>query len=418
VPLGFVGHISTRFLKSRSSKFLSLIAIFAGMGITISVMVLDVTLAVMNGFRDQIQVKFVENMPMVTVLSREGFDDLEGLLVELRERPEVTGAAPFLRSESILGHERIPGRPIHRGTVLWGIRSGEQDAVTPFSAQVSPPFEDFTTDGFLGGGPDLPGIVLGVELANGLRAGVGDVVALFAPRKTGTGAQDYTTETREFMVIGILDSGMYEFDVAFSYIDLGIASQMFGRSSPADGIGLRLVDMMDAQEVADQLESELGYPRYFTNDWIRLNSQLFEWIQMEKALMFLLLTFLSLVASFSVVAILTMMVRDRQRDLGVLMSLGVGRRRLVGIFVQLGLVLGAAGTFLGSLLGLVMVVLLDRIGFPLPGDVLFVDTLPVHATAGDFLVVAATSLVLTFLATLLPSWLASRLTPVEVLRYE
>jgi len=416
--LGFVGHISMRMLRSRSSKFLSLIAIFAGLGITISVMVLDVTLAVMNGFRDQIQIKFVENMPMVTVLSREGFDDLELLMDDLESRPEVIGAAPFLRSESILSHERIPGRPIHRGTVLWGIRAGQQDSVTPFSSNVEPRFKDFSTDGFIGGGPDIPGIVLGVELANGLRAGVGDVVALFAPRKTGSGPEDYTTETREFLVVGILDSGMYEFDVAFSYIDLDIAVQMFGRQSPADGIGLRLADMMKAPEVADSIEAELGYPRYFTNDWIRLNSQLFEWIQMEKALMFLLLTFLSLVASFSVVAILTMMVRDRQRDIGVLMSLGVGRRRLVGIFVQLGLVLGLVGTALGSLLGLVMVVLLDRLGFPLPGDVLFVDTLPVHATVSDFLIVGGVSLALTFLATLLPSWLATRLTPTEVLRYE
>ncbi len=395
-----------------------MIAIFAGLGITISVMVLDVTLAVMNGFRDQIQIKFVENMPMVTVLSREGFDDLNGLLDELRDRPEVTGAAPFLRSESILAHERIPGRPIHRGTVLWGIRPDLQEEVTPFAEQVDPPFRGFSTEGFLGGGPDVPGIVIGVELANGLRAGVGDVVALFAPRKTGSGPQDYSSETREFLVVGILDSGMYEFDVAFSYIDLEVAVELFGRSSPADGIGLRLADMMKAPEVADRIETELGYPRYFTNDWIRLNSQLFEWIKMEKALMFLLLTFLSLVASFSVVAILTMMVRDRQRDLGILMSLGVGRRRLVGIFLQLGLILGAAGTAVGSLMGLGLVFLLDRVGFPLPGDVLFVDTLPVHATAQDFLIVAATSLVLTFLATLLPSWLATRLTPVEVLRYE
>lgn len=416
--MGFVSQVSRRFLRSRSSRFLSLIAIFAGLGITISVMVLDVTLAVMNGFRDQIQIKFVENMPMVTVLARDGFEDLEGMLVELREREGVTGAAPFLRNESILTHEPIAGRPVHRGGVVWGIRPEAQESVTPFAENVSPPFRGFQTQELIGGGEETPGIVLGIELANGLRAGVGDVVAVHAPRKTGSGPRDYTTETREFLVVGMLDSGMYEFDASFCYMDLEVANDLFARQTSADAIGLRLADMMRAPEFADRLEDELGFPRYFTNDWIRLNSQLFEWIQMEKALMFLLLTFLSLVASFSVVAILTMMVRDRQRDLGVLMSLGVGRRRLVGIFVQLGLILGTVGTLAGSALGLLMVFLLDRLGFPLPGDVLFVDTLPVHATVQDFLLVGVTSLVLTFLATLLPSWLATRLTPVEVLRYE
>jgi lipoprotein-releasing system permease protein len=414
--MGFIGYIASRFLRSRRSRFLSLITVYAGLGITISVMVLNVTLAVMNGFRDQIQLKFVENMPMVTVMNSRGLEDLDDLVRRIEDFPGVSAASPFIRSETVLTLERIPGKAVHRGAVMWGVVPERQERVTPFGVNISPPFEGFATDHLPGGGTEIPGVVLGVELAAGLRALVGDVVALHAPRRIGPG--EYGTETREFLVVGVLESGMYEFDVSFAYVDLHVAQELFDLPGSATGIGVRVRDMMRAPQIAEGLEQDLGYPPYYANDWISLNQQLFEWIQMEKALMFLLLCFLSLVASFTIVAILTVMVRDRQRDIGIFMSLGVSRQTLVGIFVQLGMVIGSVGTALGSGLGLILILVVDRVGIPLPGDVLFVNTLPVHAKLTDFLLVGGVSLLLTFLATLLPSRLAARLTPVEVLRYE
>lgn len=413
-----VEHVADRFLRSRGSRLLSLIALFAGLGVMLGVAVLDVTLAVMNGFRDQIQLKFVENMPMVTVMHGRGFDDLQGTMARLEQDPEVVGVAPFLRSELVITHERVPGRPVNRGAVLWGIDPQRQTKVTRFDDVVDPPFDGFSTEGLIHGGPQVPGIVLGSELAGGLRALVGDLVAVHAPRKTGSGPADYETETREFLVIGILNSGMYEFDAAFAYMDLEDAQQMFHRPGGADGIGLRVVEMMRAPEIADRLEVELGYPPYYTNDWISLNGQLFEWIQFEKALMFLLLTFLILIASFNVVAILVTLVRDRSRDIAILRAMGAQRGQIVGVFLRLGMIVGLVGTAAGTGLGLVAILALDRYGFPLPGEVLFVDTLPVHPKTVDFLMVAGVSLLLTFLATLLPSWLATRVQPVEVLRHE
>jgi lipoprotein-releasing system permease protein len=414
--MSFTHYVSGRFLRSRGSRFLSLISIFAGLGIVLGVMVLDVTLAVMNGFRDQIQMKFVENMPMVSVMDRRGFDDLETTIQELRDDPEVMGAAPFIRSEAAITHERVPGNEITRGGVVWGIDPQNQGDVTSFEENVRPGFSSFRTVGQIGGGEDVPGVVLGAELAGGMRALVGDIIAIHAPRKTAMG--NYESTTQEFLVIGIFESGMYEFDLSFAYIDIEVARELFERPGGADGIGVRLTDMMRAPQFAERIEQELGYPRFYANDWISLNSQLFEWIQMEKALMFLLLLFLVLIASFNVVAILTMMVRDRARDIGILMSLGASNRKLTRIFVRLGMVIGVVGTVVGSGAGLMVVILLDQLGFPLPGDVLFVDTLPVHAKVGDFALVASATLFLTFLATLLPAWLATRYTPVEVLRHE
>jgi lipoprotein-releasing system permease protein len=413
-----VDHVAERFLRSRGSRLLSLIALFAGLGVMLGVAVLDVTLAVMNGFRDQIQLKFVENMPMVTVMHARGFDDLAGTIEQLERDPEVIGVAPFLRSELVITHERVSGRPVNRGAVLWGIDPVRQTKVTRFEEVVDPPFTSFATEGLAHGGPEVPGIVLGAELAGGLRALVGDLVAVHAPRKTGTGPTDYQTESREFLVVGILQSGMYEFDAAFAYMDLRDAQAMFHRPGGADGIGLRVTDMMRAPQIADRLEVELGYPPFYTNDWISLNGQLFEWIQFEKALMFMLLTFLVLIASFNVVAILITLVRDRSRDIAILRAMGTQRGQIVGVFLRLGLVIGLVGTLAGTVLGLIAIVALDHYGFPLPGEVLFVDTLPVHPKVLDFVMVAGVSMLLTFLATLLPSWLATRVQPVEVLRHE
>ena len=416
--MDFVGLVSLRFLRSRGSRLMSLIALFAGLGVMLGVAVLCVTLAVMNGFRDQIQLKFVENMPMVTVLSPRGFPDLQETVELLEQQPDVLGVAPYIRSELVITHERLPGRSVNRGAVLWGIDPARQTQVTRFEESVEPPFVGFDTKGLIQGGPDVPGIVLGKELAAGLRASVGDLIAVHAPRKVGTGPADYETETQEAVVVGILDSGMYEFDAAFAYVDLDVARDMFARDGGADGIGLRVSDMMKAPAIADRLEEQLLDRGYYANDWIRLNGQLFEWIKFEKALMFLLLTFLILIASFNVVAILITLVRDRAREIAILAALGARRRQVVGIFLQLGLTIGAVGTVAGVVLGLIAIFALDRYGFPLPGDVLFVDTLPVHPTWSDFVLVAGVSMLLTFLATLLPSWLATRVLPVEVLRNE
>lgn len=421
--MGLVAHVSDRFLRSRGSRLLSLISLFAGLGIMLGVAILCVTLAVMNGFRDQIQLKFVENMPMVTVLNSRGFGTFEGqasveeTVAQLEAMDVVLGAAPYTRNELVVTHDRPLGGPVNRGAVLWGIDPDRQGGVTRFESVVEPDFIGFDTAHLIGGGEDVPGIVLGVELAYGLGARTGSRVAVHAPRKVGTGVADYETASFECIVVGILDSGMYEFDVAFAYVDIEAARAMFARPGGADGIGVRIADMMRAPEIADGIAGRLrGNDFFHVNDWINLNGQLFEWIRFEKALMFLLLTFLILIASFNVVAILITLVRDRARDIAILSALGATRKQVVGVFLRLGLVIGAVGTSAGIVLGLVAIFALDRYGFPLPGDVLFVDTLPVHPSFADFVLVGGISMLLTFLATLLPSWLATRVLPVEVLR--
>lgn len=417
--MSLVSHISGRFLRTPGSRLLSLITIFAGLGIILGVMVLDVTLAVMNGFRDQVQMTFVQNMPMVTVLSNRGFvGEVDSLTARLAEDEEVLGAAPFLRVEGLATHQRLGGRERARSMVLWGVEPDRQSRVTRFGELTEPEFTGFETNAYIGGGPDVPGIILGIELADGLGVFVGDRIGVHLPRKKGTESLDYEMETGEFIVVGLIETGMFDFDQSFAWTPLETAQAMVKRGGAITGIGLRLRDMRDAPVVADRLEDELGFPKYWATDWISMNTELFKWMQYEKVLMFLLLTFLIVIASLNVVALLVMMVRDRRREIGILMSIGAPRGQVAGIFLRLGLTISLTGILVGTVLGFLVTLGLDRIGYELPGDVLFVDVLPVHPKIGDFALVAGVTLALSALVSLLPAWLATRQSPVEVLRHE
>ncbi|HKI83448.1 MAG TPA: ABC transporter permease [Candidatus Krumholzibacteria bacterium] len=425
--MGFAAFIAQRYLRTQRSRFVSVITIIAIVGITLGVMVLDTTLAVMNGFQDQIRFTFVENMPMVTVMTQapSGFSDVEKIVDRVKEFPPVVGAAPYIRKEALLTFERFGGRTRDRPCVIWGIDPNRQKSVTKTLDTVTPAFTDFSTEGFTGVDPGTPGIVLGDMLARSLRVGVGDRLTLTTVRKTG-GSRQYEGHSVEVAVVGIFTSGMYQFDDVFAYMDINAVRKIFVVIGGADGVGVKVDRMMRAPAYADSLAERLGLP-YFTNDWISLNSALFRWIRIEKVLMFVLLSLITLVASFMVVAILLMMVRDRQHDIGIFLSLGVRKDQLVGVFVQLGMIIGGGGVVLGTILGYLLCRFLDsqglwtlveRMGLPSPADVYFVDKLPVHMEAGDFLLVGGVTLLMCLLATLLPSWFATRFTPVEVLRYE
>jgi lipoprotein-releasing system permease protein len=382
-------------------------------------MVLDVTLAVMNGFHEELRHSFVDNMPMITVVTSEpaGFGDLGAVVDSIGAVPGVTGVAPFIRQEVVISSTALPGRQRHDAGVVWGIDPVLQETVTPLAEHVWP------------GGVVLrrladrerPGrVVLGVELGASLYAGLGDTVLVTAPRGDLGGALegDLEAESRPFVVVGLLDSGMYEFDSRFVYIGLDEARDFFGYGAGgATGIGVKVADMMAAPALADAILARLGSRSYFANDWIDLNRNLFQWIRIEKVVMFLLLALIVLVAAVNIIGILTMMVGERRREIGILLSMGARRGQVQGIFMMDGLFLGVVGVVLGSLLGWLATVYLERWGLKLPGDVYFVDHVPVLAQWGDFAAVAAAALLITLLATLLPSSEAARLKPMEIIRY-
>jgi lipoprotein-releasing system permease protein len=411
----FAGYIARRYLRSRRhSRFLSRGSVTAIVGISIGVTVLNITLAVMNGFHHEMRRTFVENMPMISIITSapEGFTDLGQVIDIVGEDPDVIGVAPFIRQVGLATASRSIGPPRIKEIVAWGIEPQLVDEVQPLSRYLLPDasvLNSLADDG-------VPRVILGADLANSLYAAAGDTVVL----TTVNGELDLDrieAESRQFLVIGFFETGMFEFDSRFVYVDLTAARDFFGYApGGASMIGVKVADLMRADRVADRLEDELGYDFYAT-DWMALNANLFQWIKLEKIIMILLLGMIILIAGFNIIGILTMMVGERRREIGILLAMGAKRRQVMGVFLINGIWLGAVGVFFGSVVGLAGIWFLHSYGITLPGDVYFVETVPVLLQWGDFFLVAVISLVMALLAGLWPSWEASNLKPMEIIRY-
>jgi lipoprotein-releasing system permease protein len=411
----FARYIARRYLRSRRhSRFLSRGSVTAIAGITIGVAVLNITLAVMNGFHTEMRRTFVENMPMISVITSraEGFTDLGATLDAIGSDEEVAGVAPFVRQEGILTASRKYGPPRPKGVVMWGIAPDLVESVQPLVKYLLPGPEVL---GELDVG-ETPHTIIGADLANNLYVAIGDTVILTAP--TGELELDnITAESRPYLVAGFFETGMYEFDSRFVYIHIDAAREFLGYgNSGATMVGVKVTDLMRAGLVSDRLDTLLGRDFYAT-DWMTLNQNLFQWIQMEKVIMVVLLGMIILIAGFNIIGILTMMVGERRREIGILLAMGTPRRQIMGVFVLNGLQLGSVGVALGTLLGLGGIGFLHYFGISLPGDVYFVESVPVLAQWTDFLLVTGMTFGIALVAALWPAWEASNLKPMDIIRY-
>ncbi len=412
----FAYYIARRYLRSRNrSGFLNRSSVLAIIGITIGVAVLHIVLAVMNGFEAEMRRTFVENMPMVTIHCNapEGFSNLGELMDQVGDDPDVLGVAPFIRKEAIVTGGSRYGDPHNKGAVIWGIEPDLIDTVQPLSKYLLPAPEILA--GLKGG--RVPRVILGSALANSLFAAIGDTVILTTTRGEFK-ADRIEAESRKFVVIGFFETGMFEFDSQFAYVDIEQAREFFAYGhGGASLLGVKIRDLMTADLVADRIEESLP-PLHYTSNWMRLNKDLFKWIQTEKRVMFLLLGLIILIAGFNIVGILTMMVGERRREIGILKALGTSRSQILGIFLFNGIYLGVMGVSIGSGLGLAAIAGLEKFGFPIPGNVYFVDTIPVLLQWTDFFLVVSLTLVMSIVAGLWPSFEAGRLKPMEIIRYE
>jgi lipoprotein-releasing system permease protein len=411
----FAGYIARRYLRSRRhSRFLSRGSVTAVAGIAIGVAVLNVTMAVMNGFHLEMRRTFVENMPMISVHTGapEGLTGLGGLMDLIGQDPEVTGMSPFVRQEVLVTSTYRFGRPPPQAGILWGVDPDLVNTVQPLGKYLSPAPEVLAA--LARGG--APRVILGADLANLVAADIGDTVVL----TSAVGELDLDeveTVSEKFVVAGFFDTGMYEFDSRFIYADWRAAAGFLGYvPGSASLLGVRVQDLMRADKVAARLEEKLGRD-YRATDWMALNRSLFQWIKMEKVIMFLLLGMIILIAGFNIVGMLTMMVGERRREIGILLAMGVRRRQIMGIFLLNGLWLGAVGVTIGSAIGLAAVWALQTFGLALPGDVYMVETVPAALEWLDFVLIAAVSLAMSLLSGLWPSWEASNLDPMAIIRY-
>ncbi len=433
MSLPFEYYIALRYLKAkRRNRMLSLNTVISIGGVTIGIAALIATLALMTGFKEDLRDKILGTTSHVVITdrSRENIVDYKPLLEEVIKVPHVVSATPFIFRQVLLSS---PTNAF--GVVLRGIDPAKEGEVTKLGENMVegklnflttpppdlPPLEEEQVDGET---RVYPGIVMGKELANRLGLFWGDIIHVVSPVvKEGAsitqsigGPGGFTPKIRKFQLVGLFDSGMYEYDSSLAYIAIKDAQDFFNLSDVVTGIEVKVDDIFLADEVALEIENQLGFP-FRARDWKDMNRNLFSALEFEKDMMFVILILIVLVASFNIVGTLTMTVSEKAREIGILKAMGATRSSISRIFMIEGLSICGIGVMLGMPLGLAICWAIETF-YQLPGDVYYISKIPVRLHAFDVLLVTGSALLIGLLATLYPSRQAAKLEPVEALRYE
>ncbi len=412
--------IALRYLRTkRRSGFVSRVTMIAVGGTFVGVTTLIIVLSLMNGFENELRSRIIGFNTHVLVFARTpgSWRGIDSVATTIEAIPGIVATSPFVRGEALIYYEVIPNVKVKtKGVIVKGIDLGRERIVSNVIDSIMPPITSFVTSGF-DDDRDLPGIVLGEELALDLRISLGETMTLVtAPAELKLGK--IHPRTRDFRVIGLFKTGVFEFDARFAYIDLLEAESFFDFEAATRGLGIKIHDIYEAARVDEEIQELLQSYVYGTNNWILMNKNLFSYIKVEKILMFLLLTLIILVAAFNLVGMLTMVIMEKRKEIGILRSMGASSRGIMSIFMIEGTMIGAVGTVMGVVVGLVVCAVLREVNIDLPPDVYFINTLPVVVQGFDVAMVCLASLGIAFAATLYPSWEACRLAPLDVIRYD
>jgi lipoprotein-releasing system permease protein len=406
--------VGLRYLRAkRRNHFISFISLISMMGIALGVATLITVISVMNGFETELRERILGMISHATIQGFDGeFADWPDVIERAGRHPEVIGAAPYIEQETMLRARRTAGALVR----------GVDPATEPSVSDVS----DLLIRGRL---DDLePGawnILLGAGLAARLSVGIGDSVTVFAPEIRATPA-GVLPQVRRFTVAGIFEAGVHEYDTALAVIHLSDAQRLFRLGENVSGVRLKLDDMLRARWVGQEIGSELpGF--YRVRDWTQQHANFFRAVQTEKTVMFIILSLIIAVAAFNIISTLVMVVTDKQADIAILKTMGLGPRRIMGVFMVQGSLIGIIGTLLGVIGGVVLALNVETVvawieqvlsvEF-LSAEVYYISDLPSELRWDDVIQFAGVSLVLSLLSTLYPSWRAARTEPVEALRYE
>jgi len=441
--------VAFRYLRAkRKQAFISVTTLISILGVMLGVMSMIVVLSVMTGFVEDLRGKILGTYSHVVLLrvgmGMENYMEvksqvekgllqkvdfeikklrfpsiftgldwirsyvrLRALKAQRRILSEIVAVTPFTFNQVLLSGD---GGVI--GVVVRGVDSESVSKVTTLASNIK---EGGLEE--LNGLKGFPGILIGKELARNLGAFYGDKVTAISP--TGRFSPlGIIPKVKQFVVAGIFESGMYEYDATLAYIRIAEAQKFFGLGNRVSGLEIRVRDIDNADRVASILQKALGYP-FYARDWKDMNRNLFSALRLEKIVMSLILIIMILVAAFSIICTLIMIVMEKGKDIAILKSMGASSKNIMKIFMLEGIVIGGIGTILGLLTGFLLCWLLGKYQFiSLPGDVYYITTLPVKMRVLDFVIVSLSAFVITILSTLYPSYQASRLRPAEALRYE
>ena len=411
--MSFEYFIGRRYLRAKQKQaFVSLITILSIAGVMVGVMALIVVIAVMNGFDADLKARILGGQSHIVMMRHGGaFKQYGRVMEEVVKTQGVEAATPYIITQGMLRSKSGAIGAVVRGidpqTAGRVMKTLEQVALADTSAQ--PNSEKAARE--------VPGIILGKELARNLSVTEGEMIHLISPRGM-LSPIGHIPAMKQFKVTGFFQSGMYEYDQTFAFIHLKDAQKMLRMGDSVTGIDVRVTDIYKARDIADGLISKLGFP-YWARDWMQMNKNLFRALKMERFVMAIILILIVLVAAFNIASSLIMLVMGKTRDIAILKAMGATTKSIRKIFVFSGMVIGSIGTVLGLCLGLVLCTLLKHYDiYELTGDIYyFTTTLPVKIEILWVIGIVTAAMIICFLATLYPARQASKLDPVEAIRY-
>ncbi|HEA69705.1 MAG TPA: lipoprotein-releasing ABC transporter permease subunit [Desulfobacterales bacterium] len=411
--MSFEYFIGRRYLRAKQKQaFISLITILSISGVAVGVMALIVVIAVMSGFESDLKSRILGGQSHVVLMRYGGtLSDYRRVIKDVEKIPGVEAATPFIYTQIMLRSSSGIS-----GAVLRGVDPESAGRVIKSLDRIS--FQDGSN---VSQGQKkkvaLPGIILGKELAKNIGVSKGDMVFLISPRGT-LSPIGHIPAMRRFKVTGFFESGMYEFDGSFAYINIVDAQKMLRMGDTVTGIEVRVKDIYQAKNISERIVKQLGFP-FWAKDWMQMNKNLFSALKLEKTVMFVILTLIVLVAAFNIASTLIMMVMGKKKDIAILKAMGATDRSIRKIFVFQGMVIGTIGTILGMCLGFILCTLLKHYNIiELTGDIYyFTTTLPVKLEILDVFLIVTATMVVCFFATLYPAHQASKFHPVEAIRY-
>jgi lipoprotein-releasing system permease protein len=411
----FVGMRYTR--AKRKNHFISFISLTSMIGIALGVAALIVVLSVMNGFQKELRTRILGVASHLEVTSSNNLlTDWPLVAAVAAKHPHALATAPYITAQGMLSY--VQGV---QGAIIRGVLPADEDKVADLGRHMKAgKLTDLRAGEF--------GIILGADLAFALGAQIGDKVVLMAPQGqfTPTGV---VPRLKQFTLVGLFQIGMYEYDAGLALIHIDDAAKLYRMGSNVSGVRLKLDDLFDAPSIAFSLREQLNQygGNYYVTDWTQQHANFFRAVQMEKRVMFIILTLIVAVAAFNIVSTLVMAVTDKRADIAIMRTLGASPMSIMLIFIIQGALIGLIGTILGAMFGIVIALNIDTI-IPflehlfqvqfLAKDVYYISDLPSDLIWSDVITIVVMSFLLSLLATLYPSWKASKINPAEALRYE
>jgi lipoprotein-releasing system permease protein len=401
--------VALRYLLARRKQaFISLISLISTIGVAVGVMALIIALALMTGLQGELRDRILGSTAHVYVWKTGGIEDYRAEVARLRGVEGVVGAGPAIMGKALISTDLADAfislkgvDPTLEGNVTDIRRAMQQGNI----ADLRPASEE-----------ELPGILIGRNLAGQLGLEVGDVATLLTPQGT-LSPMGMIPRTRRVRVVGIYALGLFEFDAAYGFVSLDFAERLLGKTMP-DLIELRVNDLTEAPQISARVVDELGL-NYVSQDWTDINQSLFSALWLEKMAISIAIGLIVMVAALQIVASLILLVMEKSRDIAILKTMGTSSKRVMTIFMLQGLIIGVVGTAVGASCGLALCWVLDRYRLiRIPMDVYQVAYVPFVVQPLDFTIVIVSAIVICFLATIYPSRQASRLDPVQALRYE